>query len=108
MQFLLSVLTASFELGTPEEYEAVGVFNQGLRDRGQFVYANGLELPSQAVVIDNRAGLNQVNGAEYAEGEEFLAGFWIIDVDSKEEAQAIALEGSRACNRRVELRAFHQ
>jgi hypothetical protein len=35
-----------------------------------------------------------------------MSGFWIIQADSLEQAQALAAEGSKACNRKVELRPF--
>jgi hypothetical protein len=35
-----------------------------------------------------------------------MTGFWIIQADSLEQAQALAAEGSKARNRQVELRPF--
>ena len=37
---------------------------------------------------------------------EFYSGFWVIEVSDQETARELALAGSRACNRRVELRPF--
>jgi hypothetical protein len=36
-----------------------------------------------------------------------MAGLWIIDAQSMEQAQELAFEGSRACNRKVEVRLLH-
>jgi len=106
MRFLLSVLSTTTEHATPEEHAAIDVFNQGLHDRGQLVAAEGLTAPSEAVVVDNRGGKGEVTSGPYATGDEFLMGFWIIDVASREEALQYAHDGSKACNRRVEVRAF--
>jgi hypothetical protein len=35
---------------------------------------------------------------------EFMSGFWLIHAADLEEAKALASAGSKACNRRVELR----
>ncbi len=35
-----------------------------------------------------------------------MSGFWIIQADSLEQAKSLAAEGSKACNRKVELRPF--
>jgi hypothetical protein len=54
-------------------------------------------MPSQARVV--RAGKNgtpEVTDGPFAEAKEFLAGFWIVDVDSPERAYAIAGKASAA------------
>ena len=40
------------------------------------------------------------------EASEYYSGFWLIEAANEEEARELALEGSRACNRRVELRPY--
>ncbi|HOF63566.1 MAG TPA: hypothetical protein PLL54_04615 [Dermatophilaceae bacterium] len=39
-------------------------------------------------------------------GTAYLSGLWIIEVPDEAAALALAAEASRACNRRVEVRAF--
>ena len=41
------------------------------------------------------------------ESKEFLGGFWIIEAANLDVALKLATEGSKACNRKVELRPFH-
>jgi hypothetical protein len=66
-------------------------FNQQLKADGHFVEAQGLDLPSEARVVRARAdGAPAVTDGPFAEAKEFLAGFWIIDVDTTEQAHAIA------------------
>ena len=70
--------------------------NKDLRDAGELVLAEGLSFPDQATLV--RAGKNGVPMTDgiFPESKEFLAGFWIIDVDSPERAYAIAARVSAA------------
>ncbi len=40
------------------------------------------------------------------ESKEYLAGFWIIETPNLEVALKLADEGSKHCNRKVEVRPF--
>jgi len=70
--------------------------NLDLRNSGEFVQAEGLSFPVQARLV--RAGKDgaPVTDGVFPESKEFLAGFWIIDVDSPERAYAIAARISAA------------
>jgi len=72
-------------------------FNKELTDAGEFVDAQGLALPEEArIVRASKSGAPEVTDGPYAEAKEFLAGFWIIDCDSKERAYEIAARASAA------------
>lgn len=47
-----------------------------------------------------------VDGA-WVESREYVAGFWVIDAADSTMARSLAVEGSRVCDRKVELRAFN-
>lgn len=70
--------------------------NEGLKDSGEFVSAEGLSLPDQAKLV--RAGKDglPITDGVFPESKEFLAGFWIIDAASPERAYAIAAKCSAA------------
>jgi hypothetical protein len=71
--------------------------NKELTDSGEFVDAQGLALPQDARIV--RAGKNgapEVTDGPYPEAKEFLAGFWVIDCESKERAYEIAARASAA------------
>ncbi|WP_033343075.1 YciI family protein [Catenuloplanes japonicus] len=107
MQYLLSVLHDTFELAPAEEMAAIDVFNDRLRAEGHWVFAGGLNWPSTATVIDNRGdGEPLVTDGPYAETKEYLAGFWVIEAPDLDVALKLGAEGSRACNRRIEVRPF--
>jgi hypothetical protein len=107
MQYLVSVITDGAELATPGEMAAIDVFNDKLQARGYWVYANGLESPNAATVIDNRGGEPLFTDGPFLESKEYLAGFWIIEAPDLDVALKLAAEGSKACNRKVEVRPFH-
>lgn len=85
---------------------AVDSFNAELRAAGRLRAAHGLADPSSALVVDNRAGVELLTEGPVHNPAEYLSGFWIIDADSPSHAREIALAASRACNRKVELRAL--
>ena len=76
--------------------------NKDLTESGEFVATQGLAWPDQAKVV--RAGKNgaPITDGVFPEGKEFLAGYWIVDVESPERAYEIAARISgrqvpRAC-----------
>ena len=108
MRFLVAVIDDGTNTGTPDEMEKIDAFNQMLRDNGHFVLAWGLEDPAESIVIDNRDAAPKISKGPVVTSTEFMAGFWIIDAASDEEALDLASQGSKACNRKVEVRAFHR
>ena len=105
-QYLLSVLADTTDLATAEEMAAIDVFNEQLRAKGHWVFANGLAAPSTATVIDGRHGDPVFTDGPYLESKEHIAGFWIVEAANLDVALRLAAGGSKACNRRVELRPF--
>jgi len=71
--------------------------NLALRQEGSFVSAEGLAMPSEARVVRGRPdGKPEVTDGPFAEAKEFLAGFWIVEVKTPEEAYVIAARASLA------------
>jgi hypothetical protein len=106
MQYLFSVLDDTPNSGTPEEMAAIDEFNDRLRAEGHWVFAGGLAAPSAATVVDNRGGEALITDGPFLESKEFIGGFWIIEAPDLDVALKLASEGSRCCNRRVEVRPF--
>ena len=70
--------------------------NSDLQESGEWVLGEGLSFPNQArLVRAGKDGLPVTDGV-FSESKEFLAGFWIVDVDSPERAYAIAARVSTA------------
>ena len=104
MRFLVSVIDSQTGSATPEEMAAIDAFNGGLRERGQFIFAGGLSALDSAKVIDNRNNIGEITSGPLHGGSEYLSGFWIIDCDSTAQAEELARNASKSCNRKVELR----
>ncbi len=104
MQYLVSVIHDSASLATPEEMAAIDVFNDRLQAEGHWVFAGGLAAPSSATVIDNRGEEAMFTDGPFLESKEYLAGFWIMEAADLDMALKLAAEGSKACNRKIEVR----
>jgi hypothetical protein len=83
-----------------QDFRAHIAFMQGfaakLAESGELVAAEGLSGPDQAKLV--RAGNDgkPITDGVFPESKEFLAGYWIVDVESTERAYAIAAEASAA------------
>ena len=72
-------------------------FNKELKDSGVLVATEGLAWPDQAKIV--RAGSDGapvITDGPFPEAKEFLAGYWIVDVESSEQAYRIAARASAA------------
>ena len=106
MQYLVSVIHDAAGLATPEEDAAINTFNDQLQAEGHWVFAGGLAAPSAATVIDNRGEEAMVTDGPFLESKEYLVGFWIMEAPDLDVALKLAAEGSKACNRKIEVRPF--
>lgn len=69
--------------------------NCKLIESGEFVTAEGLAFPDQAKLVRAGTGGRPITDGVFPESKEFLAGYWIIDVESPERAYEIAARASR-------------
>ncbi len=106
MQYLFSVIHDNPDLATSTEMADIRAFNERLQADGHWVFAGGLGSPSTATVIDNRDGEAIFTDGPFVESKEYLAGFWIIEAPDLDVALKLAAEGSKSCNRKVEVRPF--
>jgi hypothetical protein len=71
-------------------------FARRLSAAGELVGAEGLSGPDQAKLVRAGDKGQPVTDGVFPETKEFLAGFWIIDVDGPQRAYALAAEVSAA------------
>lgn len=86
---------------TSEEIQAHIAFmhdtNKALTASGELVEANGLAMPDSAKIVRaDAAGAPVVTEGPFAETKEFLAGWWIVDVESEDRAVDLAAQVSAA------------
>lgn len=72
--------------------------NEGLKSEGVLVAAEGLASPGSARLVraSKKDNSPEVTDGPFAETKEFLAGYWIVDVETPEQAYAIAARVSAA------------
>jgi hypothetical protein len=85
---------------TPADFEAHMTFMHDLRRdltaAGEWVDGQGLAAPAQAVLVRAGADGTPVTDGPFAEAKEFLAGYWLVDVEAPERAVALAAHISAA------------
>jgi hypothetical protein len=77
-----------------EDFAAVGAFmqafSQELLDSGELVETRGLSAPVHTRRVGLREGVPVVTDGPYAEAEEVLAGYWVVECESFDRATEIA------------------
>jgi hypothetical protein len=106
MKYLVSVIDDTPDSATSDEMTDIDAFNERLQADGHWVFAAGLGAPNTATVIDGRGAEALFTDGPFVESKEWLSGFWIIEARDLDVALELAAAGSKACNRRVEVRPF--
>jgi hypothetical protein len=68
------------------DLEAMGKYNQSLRDAGVLRAVEGLLGPKEGARVTYRDGKASVKDGPFTEAKELVAGFWVLEVKSKDEA----------------------
>src|ERR1700691_2995635 len=71
-------------------------FSKQLKDEGVYVATEGLGWPNQAKLVRASTDGAAITDGVFPESKEFLAGYWIVDVESTEQAYKIAARASAA------------
>jgi hypothetical protein len=81
---------------SPDEQSAIGEFlakfTGGLAASGELVDTQGLAEPVHARRVQLRDGVRVVTDGPFAETEEVLAGYWIVDCSGIDRATEIAAQ----------------
>ncbi|HEX6511567.1 MAG TPA: YciI family protein [Chloroflexota bacterium] len=85
---------AADSVWTPADFAAMGTFmesfNRELADSGELVETRALAAPVHARRLKLESGVPVVTDGPYAETQEVLAGYWIVEAESFDRATAIA------------------
>jgi hypothetical protein len=84
----------------PQDIKAHMAFLKGLNEElhrsGELVGVEALTAPDQARLVRAGGDGRPITDGVFPESKEFLAGYWIVDVDSPERAHEIAARASAA------------
>ena len=86
-----------------DPHTAVGIGAARIRREGG---SPMVALATAATVIDGRGAEAMFTDGPFVETKEWLSGFWVIEAADLDVALKLAAAGSKACNRRVEVRPF--
>ena len=112
-QYLLSVHSVPDSAPVSPEtmqnaYQNVAAFNAELQSGGAWVFAGGLHDPSTATVVRSEGGEKLITDGPFAEGKEYIGGFWVIEAQDLDAALGWAAKGAEACGLPVEVRPFQE
>ena len=94
MRFMMLMIPKGYETaapGTVPDADAVAAmmkYNESLEKAGVLLALDGLHPPSMGARVSFKSGKPRVTDGPFAEAKEVLGGYWMIEVDSKEEAVA--------------------
>lgn len=99
MKFMMFMIPKVYQPGTPAEeqagegfappaeaIEAMMKFNEELAKAGALISLEGLHPPAKGARVSFKGGTPSVTDGPFTEAKEVIGGYWVIDVDSKEEA----------------------
>jgi len=97
-------------LPTEQEMAAMGKYNEELQKAGVLLDLSGLKPTSKAVKVQFSGGRRTVVEGPFAESRELIAGYWIIQVKSREEAieWAKRIPAEAVGMAEVELRPYYE
>ncbi|WP_028649866.1 YciI family protein [Nocardiopsis sp. CNT312] len=98
MRYLMSIMSTPESEATdhdnpPEVYEMMAAYNEEMIKAGVLLTGEGLAPTSEGAEIVFRGGEVTVTDGPFTEAKEFIAGYWVLQVSSHEEA----LEWARRC-----------
>jgi hypothetical protein len=114
MRFMMLMIPSGYETAPPdvqldpERVKSMMKYNEALKDAGVLVTLDGLHPPSMGARVSFASGKPVVTDGPFTEAKEVLGGYWMIEVNSKEEA----IEWARRCpaseNEMIEIRQVQE
>ena len=114
MRFMLLMIPKGYENAEPgampdaKAVEAMMEYNESLRKAGVLITLDGLHPPSMGARVTFSGGKPRVSDGPFAEAQETLGGYWVIQVDSKKEAVEWASRCPASENEIIEVRQMQE
>jgi hypothetical protein len=114
MRFMMLMIPKGYETAAPgampdpKAVEAMMRYNESLQKAGVLLSLDGLHPPSMGARVSFRGGKPLVTDGPFAEAKEVLGGYWMIQVQSKEEAIRWASRCPGSDNEVIEVRQVQE
>jgi len=114
MRFMMLVIPKGYEqakpgtMPDPKAVEAMMKYNQELQEAGVLLGLEGLHPPSMGARVSFSGGKPQVTDGPFAESKEVIGGYWMIRVNSRDEAIEWAKRCPASENEVIEVRQVQE
>ncbi len=114
MRFMMLMIPKGYETAAPgtmppvDAVEKMMKYNEALKGAGVLITLDGLHPPSMGARVSFEGGKPLVTDGPFIESKEVIGGYWMIEVDSKEEAIAWARRCPAAGNEVIEIRQVQE
>jgi hypothetical protein len=110
MRFMMLMIPRGYEAASPgatpsvEAVAAMMKYNEALKAAGVLITLDGLHPPSTGARVSFAGGRPVVTDGPFTEAKEVIGGYWMIDVESRDEAIAWAMRCPASSNEILEIR----
>jgi hypothetical protein len=114
MRFMMLMIPLGYETAPPtvqldpERMAAMMRYNEALKEAGVLITLDGLHPPSMGARVSFAGGKPVVTDGPFAESKEVLGGYWMIEVNSRDEAIAWATRCPASSNEIIEIRQVQE
>jgi hypothetical protein len=114
MRFMMLMIPKGYEnakpgaMPDPKAVEAMMKYNEAQRKAGVFLAIDGLHPPSMGARVSFPGGEPKVSDGPFTEAKEVIGGYWVIQVNSKEEAIEWASRCPASENEVIEIRQVQE
>ena len=109
-QYLLNIIQPVGEVPPPEDLEPVmrelAALNEEMKAAGAWVFAAALHQPETSTVVRADGDAVLTTDGPYAEGKEFVGGFWVVQTEDLDGALGWARRITAATGLPVEVLPF--
>jgi hypothetical protein len=92
----------------PKAVEAMMNYNESLKKAGVLLTLDGLHPPSMGARVSFAGSTATVTDGPFAEAREVIGGYWMIQVNSKQEAIEWAMRCPASANEVIEIRQVQE
>jgi hypothetical protein len=114
MRFMMLMIPLGYEAAPPdvkldpERVAAMMRYNEALKDAGVLITLDGLHPPSTGARVSFPDGKPVVTDGPFTESKEVLGGYWMIEVDSRQQAIDWAKKCPASENEIIEIRQVQE